>query len=203
MAPPDDHQAASPHAGAAPAPPSPWPSSPRTAQPPASHAYVWRSGSALVIRTGTGLPPRCVKCNGPAVLPVKQRTIYWHHPALYLLILAGVLIYAIVALVVRKQASVAPGLCARHRQRRLAWIGAGWLGPVAGILLMAASGKASAITVLGAVVLVVSPILGVVMSQIVAATRIDDGFVHLKGCGEPFLAGLPAWPGRDRGGERG
>lgn len=157
---------------------------------------VWRSGKTLVLLHGVQFPSRCVKCNGPAVEPVKPRKVYWHPPAWYLLILAGVLIYAIVALVVRKQATVTPGLCAQHRQRRLAWIAVGWLGPVVGILLMAAGG--GELVAVGVIVALLSVVLGMSKAQIVAATRIDEWYVHLNGCGEAFLSGLPQLPAQTR-----
>lgn len=159
-------------------------------------ARAWRAGKTLVILQGTQFPCRCVKCNEPAEAPIAPRTVYWHPPAWYLLILAGVLIYAVVALVIRKKATVLPGLCARHRRRRWGWIAAGWLGPVAGIAIMAAGGGAAVAA--GVLVALVSVVLAMSQAQVVTARRIDDWYVHLDGCGEPFLAGLPPLPAQAR-----
>ena len=158
--------------------------------PPTSH--VWRQGSTLVVQEGSRFPARCVKCNGPAVSPQPDRNIYWHSQWLYLLILAGVLVYAVVALVVRKRATVAPGLCAAHRSARRRWIALAWAGPVLGIAL-AFTGNGTAVSI-GLIVGFLALVLGMSRAQIVVPARIQDGWVHLKGCGEPFLAGLPAWP---------
>ena len=84
-----------------------------------SDVSVWREGKVVVALPDAPLPARCVKCNAPADPPTKARTLYWMHPALYLLIFTGLLILLIVYLVVRKKADVNPGLCAAHKKRRL------------------------------------------------------------------------------------
>jgi hypothetical protein len=61
------------------------------------------------------------------------KTFRWHHPALYLVILAGVLIYAIVALIVRKSIKVSVPLCAQHAKRRSIAVTLAWVLPLAGI----------------------------------------------------------------------
>ena len=54
-------------------------------------------------------PHRCVKCNEPTEPPNKRRTVYWHHPAVYVLLLVYVIVYIIVAVIVRKTAKIDPG----------------------------------------------------------------------------------------------
>jgi hypothetical protein len=169
--------------------------SPQRFHPPAapvqpSHG-VWRDGQIAIVAIGARLPARCVKCNQPAVEPLKDREVYWHHPLLYLLIIPGLIIYAIVAMVVRKKATVAPGLCAEHRTRRRLWIAAGWLSPVVAVLMMSIASNSAAVVSSAFMVILVGIIAAVIQSQIVTATRIDEGYVYLKGCGEPFLATLP------------
>lgn len=168
--------------------------------PPAVHSSrgLWRDGQTAVVALGARFPARCVKCNQPAVEPLKDREVTWHHPALYLLILPGLIIYALVALIVRKKATVAPGLCAEHRKRRLTWIAAGWLGPVVAILLMSFAGGSTEVMSAAFLLILVSVIAAMVKSQIVTPERIDDGYVYLKGCGEPFLASLPETTARRR-----
>ena len=56
--------------------------------------------------------------NAPAEGYTKKFNLSWHHPALYLIVLAGVLIYVIVALIVRKTARVNIPLCPAHRAKR-------------------------------------------------------------------------------------
>src|SRR5262245_50409406 len=89
----------------------------------------WRNGTRVVMRPGCALPPRCVKCNEPALQPMAPRKLTWHHPAWWLvLILFNIVVYLIVALVVRKKAQVTFGVCARHRRRRRIFIAVGWTG---------------------------------------------------------------------------
>lgn len=39
-----------------------------------------RDGKVLVLEYDAAPPPRCVKCNAPALEPIKPRRLYWHHP---------------------------------------------------------------------------------------------------------------------------
>jgi hypothetical protein len=123
--------------------------------------------------------------------------VYWHHPAIYLLILVNLIIYAIVGAIVRKRARVAAGLCAEHKKRRrramtFAWVGI-FLGPA---LIGVGFGKPSLALITGSGLLLTlgAVIVGVVMTRIVYAQKIDKSFVWLKGCGEEFLDSLPPLP---------
>src|SRR5579862_1250440 len=103
-------------------------------------ANVWREGNKLVVPRAWALPARCVKCNAPAdPRYTLDKTLYWHHPLIYLLILPGVLIYAIVAIILRKSARVQIGLCTFHGHRRRMRILIGWLMALFGIGLIIAS----------------------------------------------------------------
>jgi hypothetical protein len=144
----------------------------------------WREGSAAVMRPGTTLPARCVKCNQPAAQPMKLRKLYWHHPAWYLLFFINILIYAIVALIVRRKAEVTYGVCARHRRRRLMFIATGFVGIGIGIALIVVNPPAGFATALAAL------LVGVIGSRVAYARRITKEEVRLAGCGEAFLASL-------------
>src|SRR6185295_9400985 len=84
-----------------------------------------RVGAEFEADRGAVLPPACVKCGAPAEPPKKANAFYWHPQAYYLLILAGVLMYAIVAMIVRKRFELAVPMCAEHlkRRRTLRWTG--------------------------------------------------------------------------------
>lgn len=106
----------------------------------------------------------------------------------------ALLLYAIVALLVRKQTTLSPGLCATHRKRRTYWITVACLGPVLGLgLLVTAEGRGAQV-LLGLNLLAASLIGGLLGARIVYPDRIDDHQVRLKGCGEAFLQGLPSRP---------
>jgi hypothetical protein len=158
---------------------------------------VWRDGKWLVMDRNASLPHRCVKCNAPAEEPTKPRKLYWHHPAIYLLILFQIIIYLIVALITRKQIEVQPGLCAEHKGKRRAALYVMLCGFAASILLPVATSytvdDADAIgwTVLLSVLMFLGfAIYGIYAARIVYAKRIDDDEARLGGCGEEYLASL-------------
>lgn len=79
------------------------------------------------------LPPPCVKCGAPANGKPVTKTFYWHHPALYLVALAGLLIYAIIATIVRKSIRLTVPLCASHAQKRSMAVILSWVIPLIGV----------------------------------------------------------------------
>ena len=178
--------------------PSPASLKPGTQSGPAAGRPVaaWRDGRVMVMLPGTEFPNRCVKCNEPADEPTKTRTVYWYSPWLLLLILASIIIFAIVAMIVRKHAIVSPGLCADHKKRRRNVIAGAWIGVVAGFLLIYAgvSTSSGAQSAIGVLALLISIVVGIAMGRIVHAARIDSEYVRLKGCGKPFLETLPDFP---------
>lgn len=93
---------------------------------------VQQQGQDLVVWRGGTLPPYCVKCGLVTHQQPVQRKFYWHSPLLYLTILASILIYAIIALIVRKRFDLAVPLCDSHfRLRRI------WMSVAAALMLFA------------------------------------------------------------------
>ena len=165
--------------------------------PPATPWHgVWRDGGKLVMSRDAELPPRCVKCNVPTHLRLKRK-LSWHHPALYLIILIALLIYFIVAMILRKSATVEIGLCDEHqaRRRRDLWITITLV--VVGLLgFVFAIGFADAMyLVIGFVALIAAMIYGIAVTRVVAPAKIDDRFVWLAGVNKQYLNELPQWPG--------
>ena len=79
------------------------------------HDY-WLEGKSIVTkRAGAKLPDRCIKCNGPRSGKRIRTRLFWHPAWVYGLILLNPLIYFMMALHVRLEASVALSLCRRHR----------------------------------------------------------------------------------------
>jgi hypothetical protein len=161
---------------------------------------VWRDGNVLITLVNAEMPHRCIKCNEPADEPTKNRKVYWHHSTLYLLILINALIYAIVALAVRKKAIVNAGLCTEHKKRRRNALIFGWTGTLVGIVLMSyglgsgGSGGGSEALV-GILLILASIIAGMIFARVVYAKKIDKTYVRLKGCGAAFLDSLPQFTG--------
>ena len=157
---------------------------------------VWRQKSTLVMSRDAVLPYRCVKCNQETDKRLKRR-LTWHHPALYLIIFAGVLIYLIVALIVRKVAVVEVGLCQEHQAKRRRSVLITW-----GLLLLGVGGFVLAIVAQDATYLLggfllflVAMIYGIVVVRLVAPSKIDNQFVWLKGVNKDYLDELPQWIG--------
>jgi hypothetical protein len=158
----------------------------------------WRDEKVVVMAREGSLPSRCVKCNAPAETPIKERRIYWHHPGLYLLVIfPGLLIYAIVALIVRKKASISPGLSQIHQRKRNIGLALGWIGGLGGpvMMVMSLSLDSCGLGFFGLALFFVGLIAGMVLARNLYADHIDDSYVRLKGAGPDFLASLPDFHG--------
>jgi hypothetical protein len=159
---------------------------------------AWRDGDVLITLVGAQLPQRCVKCNGPADHPTRTRKIYWHHPGVYMLVVINVVIYAIVAAIVRRRAFVRAGLCVEHKKRGRITLLLVWSGALGGIVLMV-FGMASSWGIWGALpglLLILGSIFAALLfARIVYAKKIDKSHVYLRGCGNAFLDSLPPFPG--------
>ena len=161
-------------------------------------ADVWCDGKWLVMDVDATLPHRCVKCNAPAAMPMKRKTLYWHHPAIYLLLLFWIVIYVIVALIARKTIKLEVGLCEEHRAARRTSLIIGTVGmfgsiPVAmGLAQLEQPGLALLAGIGGFVGFV---IYLMVMARILYAKKIDSDEARIGGCGEEFLASLPPYRG--------
>ncbi|MGH9970507.1 MAG: zinc finger Ran-binding domain-containing protein [Pyrinomonadaceae bacterium] len=157
---------------------------------------VWRDKSTLVMSKGAPLPDRCVKCNEPAHGQRLKRKLSWHHPALYIVIFVALLIYLIIAMILRKTATVEVGLCEVHMAKRRKALLVTWLLVIIGVLGIAGSFVAEDGTyaLIGFLFLLAGIIYGVVAARVVAPAKIDDRFVWLKGINKDYLNALPAWP---------
>lgn len=159
---------------------------------------IWRIKKIVVLRRDGALPDRCIKCNAPAITPYKKQTLFWHHPAVYLLILLNLLIYALVAMFVRRTVKLEIGLCAEH-QKRLWWARViGWGGFVlimAGCIISAAAESAS-LALLTAALGLIWIIVTIAINRLLIAARIGEEYIQLKGCGPHFLDSLPVFQGK-------
>ena len=197
---PQQPYAASPYSApipfAAPVIPYATPASMTPAHLPAEAA--WQDGPVLVVRKGVILPPLCVRCGDVAEGSFLKRSLSWHHPALYLLILfPGLLIYIIVASCVQERGSVALHLCATHRRRRLTLIWTAWSVFFAGAAAIfdGAVSQVGWVAIAGLGLIVASLIVGTRVSPL-SARKIDNHFMWLNGAGLNFLRALPSLPRR-------
>lgn len=157
-------------------------------------AEIFRDGDLIVARDGASFPDRCVRCNESAEGFRVKKTFYWHAPSWYLLILLSILIYAVVAMVVRRKASFELALCPLHRRRRRLLIAAGLGVPLLTffiVLLTEGDPMSIALLMIG---VLLGAVVGIIGAQILTPKRIEDGYAYLKGARPEFLASLPVLP---------
>jgi len=154
---------------------------------------VQRVGKDLIVWKGASLPPYCVKCGMVSHQQPVLRKFYWHNPLLYLIVLAGVLIYAIVALIVRKRFDLGVPLCDSHfRLRRI------WMSVSAGLMLIAFPalfiGIANDYPGTGVLVCLVTLLGGAItwssVAPILRPTKITDEMAVFRGAHESFFGRL-------------
>lgn len=160
----------------------------------------WRERKALIFHEGAELPKRCLRCNAPAEHSITKKLSHVSHWLLLLVLfgLPGILIYLIVAVFVRRRATVSVYLCDRHRKRRSFLLTANWiffsLLLVSMILcsqLMASSEFFTyfALWILG---FLASAIIALRI-QMFRVQKIENGMVRAGGAGRPFLNSLQEW----------
>jgi len=159
-------------------------------------AAVWADGKKVVAMDGALFPARCVKCNQATSEPGLKRKLYWHHPAFYLLIFFQFIIYVIVAVLVRKRATVEIHLCREHLDRRRNFMIGVWVALFLGLagLVGGIAENQGLVILAGVVLLIVALILGI-LARPLATVKIRDKTVWLRGAGKDFLASLPTWKG--------
>jgi len=172
----------------------------------ATSGGLWRQGKLLVLHKNAPLPDVCLKSNQPATRRLK-RNLSWHHPAIALSILAGVLIYIILAVVLTKRATIYMALTdewfgIRRKRILIAWgivllsiaLGVGGLAMAAG----ADAGQGGGLSCLACFVAMVLFFVGIIYgnyaARLVRPACITDQYVYLVGVHPNFLARLPEWP---------
>lgn len=154
-----------------------------------------RSGSLLIVPVGAeGTVPTdlCLKCGEPAAKVVRKK-LSWYPPWVYLLILAGVLVFAVVAVVLSKRMTVPCALCERHARIRFTGLSVAWTSALVGIggLLAGIANEQGVWAVTGLGLILLSIIVGIIFGTVLRPTRIDDRQGSYKGAGEVFLSQLP------------
>jgi hypothetical protein len=162
---------------------------------------LYRKGKLLVMHKQATLPDVCVKSNQPANGWRLKRNLSWHHPAVYLALLLNLIIFVILAMVLRKQATIYVGLSKPWFHKRRWAIFIGWASFFFGVALIIVAAvladqyPAAAVAIPIALVgMLVGIIYGFVVARIVSPKRIDDYYVWLGGVHPDFLADLPPWP---------
>lgn len=168
-----------------------------------------RAGNDLILtRTDSELPDRCMKCNAPAGGYRLKKKLSWHPSGYYILLVFNVLIYLVVALIVRKTAKVRFPLCPKHRSRRRWAIALGWLlglgsFPVMiGLAVASSNAKGQGSDTLAVVsiitgigMIVAGLVIGFQGAKVATTSKIDKQYVYLTNVGREFVASLPPFSG--------
>ena len=164
--------------------------------PPHLSGGTWREGSTLVMSRDASLPDYCVKCDAPAGGFRLKRNLSWHHPALFLVILLAWLLYLILAMVLRKRATVYLGLCREHYEKRRTFLIAGFVTLAVSFALIvgAIAWEYPAIALLAVLGILASAIWLAFVARVVTVKKIDDQFVWLNGINENYLSRFPHLP---------
>jgi hypothetical protein len=165
---------------------------------PAS-ARVYRDGKNLIVMRGAELPLICARCGHPATGGLLLKKFYWHERWLYLLLLPGVIWYAIAALLVRKRMDLAIPLCVQHRHRYQLLRRAAISMMVGGGIFVIVSFLVSADNLIYPMLACFALLLAGVITWLVAGLflvpkYIDAALGVFSGPGEQFLAQLPPKP---------
>jgi hypothetical protein len=160
---------------------------------------IVRQGSKLFIPAplpgqAVELPPICVRCGVQANGKPVKKTFSWHHPALYILLLSPI-IYAIVAVIVRKSMKVNVPLCNQHAQRRKTAIIFAWLIPVIGVadcfILPQFKVDPGVVVLIFIASLVAGLVIWAVAGNPIRPTLIDKYHGEFSGFCETFLQQFP------------
>lgn len=168
--------------------------------------YHALNGRVLVVNKLVALPTEiCIKSNEKAAGTLFRR-LYWHHPAVYIALLANILIYALLAVMLTKKAEIDVGLSDEWFSKRLFRIITAWVILLAcccgfgyGVVELSRPGAAEGLWIavmLGSLLLgVITAIAGILSTRIVYPHKITDEFVFLRGANPDFARRFPKWPG--------
>jgi hypothetical protein len=158
---------------------------------------VWNYGGLLVMHKQAQLPPQCIKCCAPAGGPPLKRKLTWHPGWVYLLILPGLLIYAIVALSIQEKATIYVSLCEKHRASRRMNLLIAWGIFIASIACFFGAANTRGdlpgyLAGAGTLGILISLIYALYNSRVVTPFKIDPQYVYLKGICPQFVNQFPS-----------
>lgn len=160
----------------------------------------WSGEGLLIVTHHAVLPRNCVKCGRPTNEPLLKRKFSWHSPWWALLILVGLLPYAIVAMAVSKRMVVEVPLCSKHLERYKALRLAAIILLVASIPAMILAGTYlpgdyQGLGIFGGfMALLAGLICLVIYGAVLRAKYIDDYFGYFRNVNPAFLSVLPPRP---------
>jgi hypothetical protein len=162
---------------------------------PAPNTAAVRRGKELHIPRFSALPPLCVNCGAAAQVPWRKK-FYWHTQWIFLLVLLNIVVYLIVALIVRKQMELNVPLCDKHHAERKRYnlLGALFtLGALpVGIFIGTAFNDAEGFAWLTGFGMFVAGVVFLILAgKYLRPKKIDDQGGIFTGASEAFLTQLP------------
>lgn len=173
-------------------------------------AGLWRNGDVMIMHKLAPLPPICLKSNEPATTWL-TRKLQWQPQWVFVLLLVNLIIFAIVALILTKRATISIGLtdewAAKRKQRLfLAWsVGLAALGViVVGFIFLALEGTLPddiriplfLVCLIGGLMAGVGALIGGSMGcRLIYPQKMTDTHIWIKGVHPSFLDRLPIWYG--------
>jgi hypothetical protein len=153
---------------------------------------AWRDGELLMVRNGASLPNRCLQCNEPTSGFRLHQTILRAHPAIYILVLFGGLLFFLFA----KTGRLSFAICPLHRRKRMLAMLKGWLIGLAGVALMPAAAfvpenLVGILVIVGFGLIVTGIIVGAFGSRVLFPGRFDKHFIWLAKVSPAYLATFP------------
>jgi hypothetical protein len=167
------------------------------------HAFagLWRQGNLLVMHKAAAIPDVCWLSNQPSDRRL-LRKLYWHHPAVYAIVLASPLIYIIVAVILQKRATIQLPLTEEWFSRRRTRMLIAWGLALFSIVVVGGGGIALADTLQDATPLVIlaaflltigALVYGLTACRLITPQRITDQYVWVKGVNPDYLNRLEPW----------
>jgi hypothetical protein len=160
---------------------------------------IFRQGNLLVVHKRAAFPDRCLKSNEPTTSRLK-RSLSWHHPAWFLLILVNLIVFIIVSMIIRKTAVLYIPLADRFKARRIKFMLLAWGCVLLGVLSLLAgfamgnSDFSISLLILFPILLVTGALVGLFGCRVIYPKKIDDHFVWLGGVCQDFLNECPEFP---------
>lgn len=164
---------------------------------------IYRNGKTLIMHRSATLPDICIKSNEPTSGFRLKRKFSWHNPWFALLILFNILLYALIAILISKRATVMIPLSEQWRRIRRRRILNTWLmclgGPlvaVIGFIVLDDGGVnrnqtneaiGGAMALLGILVFLFGILYGMFRTRLLTVAKIDDNYIHLRGAHPDFL----------------
>jgi hypothetical protein len=154
---------------------------------------AWSDDGQLVVPLNCRIDDCCFRCGEPTARSLVQ-TAYWHPAIWYLLLLVGLLPYAIAASIIQHRVKLVVGLCEGHRRsrRRGYLIGGALVAAGFGVLILAIKWSSGFLGALCPILLLAGACVLVVTSNLIKIKRADNSQAWLKGASPALVSAVTA-----------